>query len=143
VLAELETTLVNGIQQSTWLVPEERAAGWHDGTAPLGLAGNTVLNGHNTTRGEVFRDLYLLEPGEEIVLYADQIPYVYEIQEKLILPEAGQPLEVRVANAQYIQPTADERVTLVTCHPYNSLQNRLIIIATPVEVESPEEGNLE
>ena len=143
ILAELETTTVNGVQQSTWLVPEERAAGWHDGTAPLGLPGNTVLNGHNTTRGEVFRDLYLLEPGEQIILYAGQIPYVYEIQQKLILPEAGQPLEVRIANAQYIQPTTDDRVTLVTCHPYNSLQYRLIIIATPVEVDLPAEESLE
>lgn len=143
VLAELETTTVNGVSQSTWLVPEERAAGWHVGTAPLGLPGNTVLNGHNTTRGEVFRDLYLLEPGEQIILYGGEIPYVYEIQEKLILPEAGQPLEVRMANAQYIQPTTDERVTLVTCHPYNSLQYRLIIIATPVEVDLPNEENLE
>jgi sortase (surface protein transpeptidase) len=52
----------------------------------------------------------------------------------LILPEAGQPLEVRVENAKYILPTEDERVTLVTCHPYGSLRNRLIVIAYPEDI---------
>ena len=46
--------------------------------------------------------------------------------------DAGLPLEVRVKNASYIQPTRDERLTLVTCHPYGSLRNRLIVIARPV-----------
>ncbi len=45
-----------------------------------------------------------------------------------------QPLEVRQANARYIQPTDDERVTLVTCHPYGSTRFRLIVIARPAEV---------
>ncbi len=96
------------------------------------MPGNTVLNGHNTTRGEVFRDLHKLEPGGEILLdtEADRT-LTYIIAEKLILPEAGQPLEVRIKNASYAQPTEDERLTLVTCHPYGSLANRLIIIAYP------------
>jgi sortase (surface protein transpeptidase) len=38
---------------------------------------------------------------------------------------------VRLRNAEYIAPTADERLTLVTCHPYGSLRNRLVIIAYP------------
>jgi sortase A len=123
----------NGTTQAIWQVPAERAAGWHQGSAPLGLPGNTVLNGHNTGNGEVFRDLYQLEPGEQFTVYADEVPFEYVIEEKLFLPEAGEPLEIRIANAQYIQPTDDERVTLITCHPYNSLRYRLVIIARPVE----------
>jgi len=131
-----ETVSVDGSEQAIWLVPATRAAGWHEGSAPLGLAGNTVLNGHNTTHGEVFRDLYLLEPGAPVVVYSDETPFHYEIQEVLILPEAGQPLDVRIANGQYIQPTEDERLTLVTCHPYGSLQNRLVVIALPAGSET-------
>jgi sortase A len=100
------------------------------------MPGNTVLNGHNTTRGEVFRDLYQVEPGDRMVIYSEDLPFFYEVSEKLFLPEGGQPLEVRVDNARYIQPTNDERVTLVTCHPYASLQYRLIIIARPEEEAS-------
>jgi sortase A len=122
-----------GVEQAIWKVPAQRAAGWHDGSAPLGLPGNTVLNGHNTGNGEVFRDLYLLEPGDHMTLYSGQTAFEYRIIDRLILPEAGQPLEVRISNAQYIQRTEDERVTLVTCHPYNSLRYRLVIIARPAE----------
>ncbi|HHS96565.1 MAG TPA: sortase [Chloroflexi bacterium] len=128
-----EVVNVGGVQQAIWKVPPMRAAGWHQGSAPLGVPGNTVLNGHNTTHGEVFRDLYRVQPGDLIFLYSDDRIFTYAVDEVLILPEAGQPLEVRQANARYIQPTEDERVTLVTCHPYGSLRYRLIVIARPVE----------
>jgi sortase A len=105
------------------------AAGWHETSAPLGVPGNTVLNGHNTTNGEVFRDLYTLEAGDTITSYSGDTPYAYSVTAVLILPEAGQPLEVRAENARYILPSDDERLTLVTCHPYGSLRYRLIVIA--------------
>lgn len=107
------------------------AAGWHETSAPFGMPGNTVLNGHNTTNGEVFRDLYTLENGDAIVVYSGSLSRTYAVSETLVLPEAGQPLKVRIENARYIQPTEDERLTLVTCHPYGSLRNRLIVIARP------------
>jgi len=123
---------VYGQEQPAWDLPDTRAAGWHESSASLGVPGNTVLNGHNTNNGEVFRNLYKLETGDEIVLHAGRMAYTYAVTQTLILPEAGQPLKVRIENAHYIQPTADERLTLVTCHPYGSLRNRLIIIARPV-----------
>jgi LPXTG-site transpeptidase (sortase) family protein len=126
-----QTIEVDGQEQAAWEVLDMYAAGWHESSAPLGVAGNTVLNGHNTTYGEVFRDLYTLEAGDDIVVYSDDTPYAYAVTEVLILPEAGQPLEVRIENARYVLPTDDERLTLVTCHPYGSLQNRLIVIAHP------------
>jgi len=129
------TVEVDGQKQRMLDLPAMRAVGWHVTSAPPGVVGNTVLSGHNTTQGEVFRDLYTLEIGEIIVVYADDTPHTYAVTEMLILPEAGQPLEVRVENARYILPTEDERLTLVTCHPYGSLRNRLIVIAHPVTVE--------
>jgi sortase A len=123
---------VDGQEQPVWDLPGTRAAGWHATSASLGMPGNTVLNGHNTSNGEVFRDLYKLETGDEIVLHASRTAYTYAVTQTLVLPEAGQPLEVRLENAHYIQPTADERLTLVTCHPYGSLRYRLIVIARPI-----------
>jgi len=133
VAISLQPAEVDGQTQAVWPVPATYAAGWHDTSAPLGVPGNTVLTGHNTTNGEVFRDLYTLEIGEAIAVYADDTPYTYAVSEILILPEAGQPLEVRLENARYILPTGDERLTLVTCHPYGSLRYRLIVIAHPAE----------
>ncbi len=129
----LETTTVDGQEQSTWQAPNRYAAGWHTSSAKIGERENLVLNGHNTAHGEVFRDLYTLEPGAKIRLYSDAITKTYTISELVILQEAGQPLAVRLQNARYIMPTADERLTLVTCHPYGSLRNRLIVIAFPAD----------
>ena len=124
---------IAGQDQAIWDVPDWRAAGWHDTSVPLGVSGNTVLNGHNTANGEVFRDLYKVEEGNQLFLTGENGEvYVYRIEEKYILREAGQPLSVRVENARYIQDTPDERITLVTCHPYGSLANRLVVIAYPV-----------
>jgi len=127
-----QTVEVGGQTQAAWEVLDMYAAGWHETSVPLGVAGNTVLNGHNTTNGEVFRNLYTLEAGDAIIVYSGDTPYTYAVTEVLILPEAGQPLEVRIKNARYILPTDDERLTLVTCHPYGSLQYRLIVIAHPM-----------
>jgi sortase A len=128
-----DTVETDGQAQAAWEVPDMYAAGWHETSAPLGVPGNTVLNGHNTTNGEVFRDLYTLEAGDIITSYSGDTPYAYAVTAVLILPEAGQPLEVRTENARYILPSDDERLTLVTCHPYGSLRYRLIVIAHPQE----------
>jgi LPXTG-site transpeptidase (sortase) family protein len=123
---------IGGVTQPMWDVPNRRAAGWHETSAKIGAMGNTVLNGHNTSNGEVFRYLYKLDVGAEVLIEADDgATYTYTVTEKLILPEAGQSIEKRIQNAQYILLTADERLTLVTCHPYGSLANRLLIIAHP------------
>ena len=123
---------VNGVTQPIWDVPTWRAAGWHETSDQIGVPGNAVLNGHNTSNGEVFRYLYKLDVGALVLIETDDgETYSYTVTEKLILPEAGQPIEVRIKNAQYIQPTADERLTLITCHPYGSLAKRLLIIAHP------------
>lgn len=126
-----QTVEVGDQTQAAWEVPDMYAAGWHETSAPLGVVGNTVLNGHNTTNGEVFRNLFMLRVGDTITVYSDDTPYDYAVTEVLILPEADQPLEVRLENASYILPTKDERLTLVTCHPYGSLRNRLLVVARP------------
>jgi sortase A len=128
---------IDGRTMGTWELADTRAAGWHETSALLGEIGNTVLNGHNTTGGEVFRNLHRLSAGDAVFVYGkdtpDEMPFAYSVAEKLILPEGGEPLEVRIDNARYILATEDERLTLVTCHPYGSLRNRLIVIAYPEE----------
>ncbi|MCQ3976939.1 MAG: hypothetical protein DPW09_26215 [Anaerolineae bacterium] len=114
-----------------WGVPDHRAAGWLNTSAAFALPGNTVLDGHHNIKGEAFRDLWTLQSGDEILLYAEGRSRSYIVSEVLILPERNQPLEVRLANAQYIQPTNDERLTLVTCYPYESNTHRVVVTAFP------------
>jgi sortase A len=99
----------------------------------VGQPGNTVLDGHHNINGEVFRDLVTLKPGDTIQMWAGDRPRDYVVTLRKILPEKGQPLTVRLENAKWIQPTSDERVTLVTCWPYTNNTHRLIVVALPVE----------
>ena len=133
----LKSVIVNGTSAMMWDVPNFRAAGWHETSARLGVPGNTVLNGHNTANGEVFRDLYRVTEGALVLVTSQEgEEFAFRVKEKYILPEARQPLQVRLQNARYVQETADERLTMVTCHPYGSLANRLIVIAFPVSSNS-------
>jgi len=133
VEALYETVFLQGTEYRQWVAPNYRAAGWHTDSAPLGQPGNTVLNGHHNIAGEVFRDLYKLQPGDQIFIKGDdEQVYVYEVTDVNILPEKDQPLDVRLANAQWIMPSDDERVTLITCWPYETNTYRVIVIARSV-----------
>ncbi len=124
-----------------WLAPNEFAVGWHATSAMLGEPGNTVLNGHHNVYGEVFKRLEELEIGDFIWVHSGDRAYVYQVATRLILKERWQPVEVRLDNARWLQSSQDERLTLVTCWPYDSNTHRLIIAARPVRsytVEGPE-----
>lgn len=115
-----------------WSVPNEYAAGWPINTAPLGMSGNTVLAGHHNEYGEVFKHLIDLQLGDLIYVYSGDVSFIFKITNKLLLPEKNAPIEVRKANAAWIAPTVDERLTLVTCWPQNNNTHRVIIVAEPV-----------
>jgi sortase A len=102
-------------------------------SALLGRAGNTVLSGHHNIQGEVFRYLEDMEPGDQVIVYAGDTPYHYSVTERHILKEKGQPEDVRIQNAQFIMPTDDERLTMVTCWPYTNNTHRLVIVAVPMQ----------
>lgn len=123
-----------GTMVSEWIVPS-KAAGWHINSALPGHGENVVLSGHHNIEGKVFRYVVDLEPGDELILYVGDTAYTYIVTEKYILKEAGMPLSVRQKNAQWIRPTGDERLTLVTCWPYEWPGNshRVIVVARPPE----------
>lgn len=126
-----ELRKVAGTWRPVWVVPDVPYVGWHQTSAPLGQIGNTVLSGHNWPENGPFRFLYKVRVGDPVILYSGSLAFTYRVDEVLVLEEAGQPLEIRLANARYAQPTDDERVTLITCHPYGSIRFRLIVIARP------------
>jgi sortase A len=129
-----QTVKFEGELFQQWLAPSYRAAGWHNTSVGLGVAGNTVLNGHHNIYGEVFRDLVKLQTGDEIDLVSRDQEFRYVVVYTAILPERNQPLEVRLANAEWIRSTEDERLTLITCWPYESNTHRVIVVAVPIRV---------
>jgi LPXTG-site transpeptidase (sortase) family protein len=125
------TLVKDGDQEySVWQVADY-AAGWHSTSAPPGQPGNTVLTAHHNIKGEVFRYLADIQEGAEVDLYVGNVVYRYYVEQKMIVKEKGEPLEVRQRNAQWIGPTGDVRVTLVTCWPYTNNTHRVIVVAKP------------
>lgn len=129
--SEAAVVEIAGKPFQVWHAPDEFAVGWHVSSATLGVPGNTVLNGHHNIQGEVFKRLVELEQGDEIILHSEYRTFSYTILNKMILPEKYAPLEDRVRNSQWILPSEDERLTIVTCWPYESNTHRLILVAKP------------
>jgi sortase A len=134
----------NGTFVSEWNVPK-KAAGWHMNSALPGNGENVVLSGHHNIDGKVFRYVVDLAMGAEVTLWVGDRAYTYYVSEKYILKETGLPTYLRKRNAQWIMPTGDERLTLVTCWPYEYPGNshRVIVVARPpgyedVEGQTPE-----
>jgi sortase A len=124
-----------------WTAPSNRNVGWHDYSGRIGEGKNIVLNGHNNIYGAVFRKLYTLQAGDELKLLAGDKEVTYLVEEVMILKERGEPLEVRIQNARFIQPMADDRLTIISCWPENNNTHRVVVIARPVnQAASTPEG---
>ena len=128
-----DVTEQNGQQMAIWQVAEY-AVGQHRGSANPGEGDNIVLAGHVGGYGKVFKNLFYVNPGDQITLYSGGQQYLYTVQERLILTEEGVSPEQQAANAQYIAPTGTEVVTLVTCWPpkgADRFTQRVVIRAVP------------
>jgi len=126
--------VIDGVLTRVWEVADY-AAGFHEGSARPGHVGNTVITGHNNVRGEVFRDLDKLVVGDEVVLWVDECAYYYRVGATYrVLEQDAAPEQLR-ANLHWIEPTDDERLTLVTCWPYWSNTHRTIVVAWPALAE--------
>jgi LPXTG-site transpeptidase (sortase) family protein len=122
---------VGGQVFQQWAAPADYAAGWQPNSAPLGRPGNTVLTGHHNVHGAVFSRLVDLREGDAILLLSNGKVFQYRVANLMILAEEGQEIGVRLENARWLQPSDDERLTLVTCWPQWSNTHRLIIVARP------------
>ncbi len=128
-----ELVEIDGQVYQQWDAPNEYAAGWQQASAYLGMPGNTVLNGHNNIYGSVFSRLMDLNEGDTIEIYSGEWVILYTVTNKMLLPESGEDLSVRLENGRWMQPTTDERLTLVSCWPLDSNTHRVFIVAQPVD----------
>lgn len=121
---------IKGQTYYQWLT-DDNLVGWHNLSAPLGQAGNTVLNGHSDIYARIFQNLDQLEIGDEIIVDSGRQVFRYEVAEKILVQEKGVSLAQRIENAKLIMPTQDERLTLITCIQPGAT-HRLLIIARPL-----------
>lgn len=127
----------DGQQVAVWDVDKYRV-GHHQGTSNPGGGGNVVLAGHSGGRAYPFNDIFYLKQGDRVELYSNGELYEYIVSEHILVDEVGQPLEKRLENARYIEPTDEELVTMVACWPLtgpDKFKQRIIIRAKPVGVQ--------
>jgi len=121
------------IQKGIWEVAEY-AGGHHYNSKNPGEGGNIILSGHNNWKGEVFRYLEFIQVGHEIKVWTlEGKEYTYRVEEIKKLKEKGESYAQRLKNAEIMNPTPHEQLTLITCWPYTTFTHRLIVIAKPVE----------
>jgi sortase A len=82
--------------------------------------GNTVLYGHDDIQGNIFGRLYDLNAGDVIEVSIAGQTQVYRVAGHQIVP----PTAIGV-----LAPTADARLTIITCWPYNVDTKRWIVTA--------------
>jgi sortase A len=124
----------NGEEVSVWEVADY-SAGWHKNSAYPGQGSNVVISGHHNIKGEVFRYLVDLKPGDLVTLYAGGLSFDYYVEQVLILKDKGLSPAERQQNGYWIKPTAHEQLTLVTCWPYTNNTHRLLVIAKPAPAQ--------
>ncbi len=132
---------VDGQEVAIWDVDKYRV-GHHRGTSNPGQGGNIVLAGHSGGKAYPFNDIFYLKPGDLIELYSNDQVFAYHVSDHILVDEVGQPIEKRLENARYIEPTDEEVVTMVACWPLtgpNKFNQRIIIQAKPVNVAPPVE----
>lgn len=98
----------------------KKGVGHYPDTKMPGEKGNAALAGHRTTYGHPFNKLDELVAGDEISVTTRAGTFKYLVAEKkVVTPET----------VEVLDNTADNRLTLTTCHPKYSAESRLIVVA--------------
>lgn len=87
--------------------------------------GNTVIIGHRFSYSDpsTFYHLDKLKIGDRFAVWWQQEEIIYEVYETLVVPATAVDIE---------NQTADRRLTLYTCTPLWTAQNRLVVRSRPV-----------
>jgi sortase A len=114
--ADVDWIVVEGVDPTRLAM----GPGHMPGTPLPGQLGNAVISGHRTTYGAPFNRLDLLVPGDTISVRTTIGTHVYAVTETIIVePTAYWVTEERGAAT----------LTLTTCHPKGTNQQRLIVFA--------------
>ena len=90
------------------------------GTAMPGEIGNTVIAGHRVTKTHPFRNIHLLQKGDQIIFTVQGVRSVYRVNGNRIVT----PKQVEIVN-----PTPTATATLFACHPPGSARFRYVVTA--------------
>jgi len=128
-------TDIDGITYKQYQSLNYFAAGWHSDSAMVGASGNTVINGHNNAYGEVFAKLADVQVGDSIDIDSASGTFHYTVVNRIIFPDSYyMEFDKRLSNGRWVARSSDNRLTLVTCWPYETYTHRLILVAKQVGI---------
>ena len=94
--------------------------GHYVGTPLPGEVGNAGIAGHRTTYGAPFYNLDALKPGDPIYIQTSQGLFEYDVQHTSV---------VDPSDAQVLAATTVPQLTLTTCNPRYSADQRMVVTA--------------
>lgn len=100
--------------------------GHYPGTALPGEIGNMVISGHRTTYGAPFNRVDELKTGAPIVIETADAFFTYDVTGETIVDPSAVGVTYPVPNRPKATPT-ERLLTLTTCNPKYSAQQRLIV----------------
>jgi LPXTG-site transpeptidase (sortase) family protein len=111
----VDTPPVNGV----WDVADWKVG--HLSTSPdPGAPGNSAYSAHDDIKGEIFKRLDELKPGDKVILLTRNDRYTYVVSsQQVVVPTDTAPLN----------GTAAPTITLISCTPYWVDTQRLIVKA--------------
>ncbi|HMN11498.1 MAG TPA: sortase [Bellilinea sp.] len=132
-----DTIRIGSTEYIQWKAPDENAVGWQNTSARLGEIGNSVFFGHHNVHGMVFKELHNVKQGDLIEIKGRYSIFTYQVVNVMIFKERGVDMQTRLENARWILPSDDERLTLITCHPFETNTHRVVVVAIPYKDPIP------
>jgi sortase A len=102
--------------------------GHYPGTALPGEIGNVVISGHRTTYGQPFNRVDELRTGAPVVLETADAFFTYDVISETVVEPNAVGVILPVPNKPGVAPS-ERLLTLTTCNPKYSAQQRLIVRA--------------
>jgi sortase A len=126
---EIPSIDVKQIVVSGVTIADLRKGPGHYRNTPLpGQRGNAAIAAHRTGFGGPFEDLDKLNKGDKIIVtYRNRDRYVYTVRDSKVVP----PSDVSV-----LDPSDEPILTLTTCTPKRTADNRLVVVGVLDEQET-------
>jgi sortase A len=119
--------LTQTIYKGVTLPTLDKGVGYWPGTAMPGHVGNVVLGGHRVSKKKPFRNIDLLNPGDEIYITTAEGTFVYAVTGTQIV----EPTETWIINQ-----SETATLTLFACHPPHSTKQRIVVFADYLRKEA-------
>jgi sortase A len=107
----------------------QAAPGHYAGTAMPGEVGNFAVAGHRNGNGSAFNRLDELGPGDSVVVETRDMWFTYVVTSNEIVSPSDSAVILPVPGGSPADEPTQAYLTLTTCHPEFSNENRMIVHA--------------